>query len=75
MDPLAEYELMQSLMFLAEGKTVVMVAHRLSTVRHMDRILVIDGGRLAEEGTHEELMARNGIYAEMFRKQGENYAA
>ena len=75
LDPLAEYELMQSLMTLAEGKTVVMVAHRLSTVRHMDRILVIDRGRLAEEGTHEELMARNGIYAEMFRKQGENYVA
>jgi len=73
LDPLAEYELMQSLMTLAEGKTVVMVAHRLSTVRHMDRILVIDRGGLAEEGTHEELMARNGIYAEMFRKQGENY--
>ena len=75
LDPLAEYELMQSLMTLAEGKTVVMVAHRLSTVRHMDRILVIDRGTLAEEGTHEELMARNGIYAEMFRKQGENYVA
>ena len=75
LDPLAEYELMQSLRTLAKGRTVVMVAHRLSTVRHMDRILVIDGGRLAEEGTHEELMARNGIYAEMFRKQGENYAA
>ena len=75
LDPLAEYELMQSLMTLAEGKTVVMVAHRLSTVRHMDRILVIDHGALAEEGTHEELMARNGIYAEMFRKQGENYVA
>ena len=75
LDPLAEYELLQSLMTLAEGKTVVMVAHRLSTVRSMDRILVIDGGRLAEEGSHEELMARNGIYAEMFRKQGENYVA
>ncbi len=74
LDPLAEYELMQSLMTLAEGKTVVMVAHRLSTVRHMDRILVISGGELAEEGTHEDLMAQNGIYAEMFRKQGENYA-
>ena len=74
LDPLAEYELMQSLMTLAKGKTVVMVAHRLSTVRHMDRILVIDHGVLAEEGTHAELMARNGIYAEMFRKQGENYA-
>ena len=73
LDPLAEYELMQSLMTLAEGKTVVMVAHRLSTVRHMDRILVMNHGALVEEGTHEELMAQNGIYAEMFRKQGENY--
>lgn len=75
LDPLAEYELLQSLMTLAEGKTVVMVAHRLSTVRHMDRILVINEGRLVEEGTHEDLMAQNGIYADMFRKQSENYIA
>ena len=75
LDPLAEHEMIQNLMTLAQGKTVVMVAHRLSTVRHMDRILVIDGGRLAEEGAHEELMALGGIYAEMFRKQSENYIA
>ena len=46
-----------------------MVAHRLSTVRHCDRILVVDGGRIAEEGTYEELIEKNGIFAELVERQ------
>ena len=49
--------------------TRIVIAHRLSTIRHCDRILVIDGGRIAEDGTYEELIARNGIFAELVERQ------
>ena len=53
----------------AEDCTVLMVAHRLSTVINCDRILVMDGGCIAEEGTYDELMARNGLFARLVEKQ------
>ena len=52
-----------------EGRTSIVIAHRLSTVRGADQILVIDAGRVAESGTHEQLLARGGIYAELYRTQ------
>jgi ATP-binding cassette subfamily B protein len=54
------------------GRTSLVIAHRLSTIRHADRILVLSGGRVAEEGRHEELIARNGLYAGLYRLQYEN---
>jgi ATP-binding cassette subfamily B protein len=72
LDPLAEYK-MTKLMFEASTTTTIMVAHRLSTIRYADRIYLIDNGELVEQGTHEELMALGGKYAEMFSKQAENY--
>lgn len=50
-----------------------MIAHRLSTVRNMDRILVMEHGMLMEQGTHDALMEQKGIYYDMFMKQSENY--
>jgi ABC-type multidrug transport system fused ATPase/permease subunit len=51
------------------GKTVIAIAHRLSTLAHLDRLLVIDNGRVVEDGSHTELLARNGIYANLWRRQ------
>jgi len=55
------------------GRTSILVSHRLSTVRMADQIAVIDGGRVAEHGSHDRLMALNGIYAKMFTRQAEKY--
>ena len=54
---------------LLEGRTSVVIAHRLSTSRNADRIIVVAHGRIAEQGTHAELMARNGIYAKLIEMQ------
>jgi ATP-binding cassette subfamily B protein len=52
-----------------EGRTSLVIAHRLSTVRHADRILVVDDGRIVQSGTHDELLARGGLYADLYRTQ------
>ena len=52
-----------------KGRTVIIIAHRLSTIRDADKIVVLKGGYVAEEGTHDELVARNGIYAELYHIQ------
>jgi ATP-binding cassette, subfamily B, multidrug efflux pump len=51
------------------GKTVIAIAHRLSTIAAMDRIVVLEDGAIAEEGTHAELIARNGVYARFWARQ------
>ncbi len=69
LDAESEAEVEAGLARLAEGRTVVVVAHRLSTIRTADHILVLAEGRLAEQGGHEELLLRGGIYAELVRRQ------
>ncbi|MCM1102184.1 MAG: ABC transporter ATP-binding protein/permease [Clostridium sp.] len=61
-DPENEKELMEAIDALTKDKTILMIAHRLKTVRNADRILVVDRGRIVEQGRHEELMQKNGIY-------------
>ncbi|MCC8196101.1 MAG: ABC transporter ATP-binding protein/permease [Ruminococcus sp.] len=73
LDPNAEYEFFKKIYELGRDKTVIFVSHRLSTVVKADQIIVIDKGQVAEMGTHDELMARKGLYCEMFTKQAENY--
>lgn len=61
-DPENENELMQSIQALTKEKTVIMIAHRLKTVEHADQILVVDHGKIVQQGTHDELMNREGLY-------------
>lgn len=63
-DPENEYELQHAIEALKKDKTIVMIAHRLKTVKHADQILVLDQGAIVDRGTHTELMARKGIYAD-----------
>ncbi len=73
LDPAAEYELNHTILEYAKDKTVVFISHRLSTTRMADRILMFADGKLIESGSHDELMAQNGKYAEMFLLQAEKY--
>ena len=73
LDPMAEYNLNQSILHSTLDKTVIFISHRLSTTRIADKIYMFDAGRLIEEGSHDELLRKNGKYAEMFRLQSEKY--
>ena len=64
MDPKNEDRLQKAIEALTHEKTVLMIAHRLKTVRSADQILVLDGGKIAQQGKHEELIAQPGIYAD-----------
>jgi ATP-binding cassette subfamily B protein len=66
-DPENEGKILDSFSRLIQGKTVLVIAHRLSTITNADQILVIDGGTLAEQGGHEELLALNGLYSRMWQ--------
>ena len=73
LDARAEYEVFQRFKELTQGKTAVLISHRFSTVRMADRILVIENGQFVEIGSHEELLARGGRYAELFALQAAGY--
>jgi ATP-binding cassette subfamily B multidrug efflux pump len=69
LDSEVEAAIQESLYRLMEGKTVVAIAHRLSTIAAMDRLIILDKGRIVEEGSHESLIARGGLYARLWAHQ------
>ncbi len=73
LDAVAEYEVFERFANLTQGKIALLISHRFSTVRMADRILVLESGRIAEQGTHDQLMAGGGRYANMFTLQASSY--
>jgi len=73
LDPEAEANIIAKFSELTKGKTAIIISHRLSTVKDVDRVIVLDKGALAENGTHEELIELNGIYARLFELQAKQY--
>lgn len=72
-DAKAEFEIFERVQKLQKDKTVIIISHRFSTVRNADRILVLEGGKIIEEGSHNKLMKRKGLYAELFNIQAQGY--
>ncbi len=73
LDARSEFEVFERFAELTEGKMALFISHRFSTVRMADRIVVLAGGRIVEEGNHEQLIALGGRYAEMFELQAASY--
>jgi len=75
LDSEVEAAIQEQLLGLMEGKTVIAIAHRLSTIARMDRLIVLDAGRIVEEGTHDELLALGGHYEKLWRHQSGGFLA
>lgn len=73
LDPISEYNLNKAMLEAAKNKTVIFISHRLSSTRMADRIYMFEDGNIIEEGSHDELMAHGGKYAQMFNLQAEKY--
>lgn len=73
LDPISEAEMYESIIDLMKEKTVILISHRLSACRKVDRIYVIEDGKIAEQGSHTELLHKDGIYAAMWHLQASGY--
>ena len=73
LDARAEYEVFSKFAGLMLGRMAVIISHRFSTVRMADRLVVLDEGRVVEEGSHDELLERGGLYSELFSLQAQGY--
>ena len=75
LDPAAEHEIYSRFDELVQGKTSIYITHRLASTRFSEKIIVLDGGRIVEEGDHASLLGRGGLYAQMYNMQAEYYAS
>lgn len=75
LDSASEQAIQKALYMLMENRTAVVIAHRLSTLKHLDRIIVLDSGTIAEQGSHDELIAAGGIYADLWQRQKDGFIA
>ena len=74
LDSVAENEINQLILNTMQDKTILIITHRLSTVKHVDKIYFMENGQIIEEGTHAELLGLNGKYAEMYSVQAKQYS-
>ena len=72
-DAVSEFKIFNELYRSVKNKTLIIVSHRFSTVRNAERILVLDKGKIVEQGSHEELLTADGLYAKSFRLQAKGY--
>ena len=75
LDPIAEAEIYENFNQMIENKTAVYISHRMSSCQFCDRIIVLDKGKISEEGTHENLVNKQGIYAQLYQMQAQYYAS
>lgn len=75
LDPIAEYKLFDNILKACKENTLLFISHRLSSVQNADYVFLLENGKVMEEGTHRDLMKKQGIYADMYNKQAENYLA
>ena len=75
LDSEIESAIQESLKTLMKGKTVIAIAHRLSTIAQLDRLIVIDEGKILEDGTHEELLKKKGLYSRLWKLQSGGFLA
>lgn len=75
LDPIAEYKLFDNILKACKENMLLFISHRLSSVQNADHVFLLENGQVLEEGTHRELMDKQGLYADMYQKQAENYLA
>ena len=73
LDPITEAELYENMLDVAKDKTMILISHRLSSTKNVDRIFLMEDGEIIEEGTHNELINKSGKYAELFMMQASKY--